>query len=63
MNKKPDMHQMTEEEQYGVEDLWDEEDFWEESGTRWDVIVPALVGIAVLGVLIFLDPLQWLVTR
>lgn len=54
MDKKPDMYQVTEEEEYPVED------FWEEFGTRWDLIVPALVGIAVLGLLIFLDPLQWL---
>lgn len=54
MDKKPYMYQMTEEEEYPVED------FWEEFGTRWDLIVPALVGIAVLGLLIFLDPLQWL---
>lgn len=60
MDKKPDMHQMTEEEPRRVEDLWDEQDFWEEPGTRWDIIVSALVGITVLGLLIFLDPLQWL---
>ena len=60
MDRKPDMYQMTEEEQRRVEDLWDEQDFWEEPGTRWDIIVPALVGIALLNVLIILDPLQWL---
>lgn len=60
MENKPDMYQMTEEEQRRVEDLWDEQDFWEESGTRWDIIVSAMVGIALLNVLIILDPLQWL---
>ena len=62
MDKKPDMHQLTEEEypleeeEYLIEDQWDEEYFWEDFG----LIALVLLGSIILNLLIFLDPLQWL---
>lgn len=83
MDKKPDMHQLTEEEcrlgweeyllkreeyrleqeecpvehdEYPIEDQWDEEYFWEDFG----LITLVLLGSIILNLLIFLDPLQWL---
>lgn len=56
MDEKPDMHQMSEEELRRAEDQWDEEYFWEDFG----LIALVLVGSVVLNLLIFLDPLQWL---
>lgn len=56
MNEKPDMHQMTEEEarKYQVEDLREELRF------KRQVMILALVGGVLLGVLISVDPIRWL---